>query len=99
MQLKSQEGRMLFAPTIEMIDSSQNIHSSSNNIKSPSQTIGSIIRGYKSAVTKQSKLHNDESPLWQRGYYEKIIRNKTTFNTISSYIRNNPKNWELSIEI
>ena len=85
MQLKCQEGRMQFAPT----------NYANTNFKSPSHTIGSIIRGYKSAVTKQSISHNKESPLWQRDYYEKIIRTKTAFNTISRYIRNNPQNWEV----
>ena len=85
MQLKCREGRMQFAPT----------NYANTNFKSPSHTIGSIIRGYKSAVTKQSISHNKESPLWQRDYYEKIIRTKTAFNTISRYIRNNPQNWEV----
>jgi REP element-mobilizing transposase RayT len=98
MPLKSREGRMLFAPTIELIDSSKNITSSNTNFKSPSHTIGAIIRGYKSAVTKQSKSHIKEFPLWQRDYHERIIRNKTAFCTISRYIRNNPQNWEVNIE-
>ncbi len=34
-------------------------------------------------------------PLWQRNYYEHIIRNETTFEQIRQYIRNNPLEWEL----
>ncbi len=37
------------------------------------QTIGSIIRGYKSSVTKQINI---AQPIWHRNYYEHIIRNK-----------------------
>lgn len=63
--------------------------------KSPSQTLGSILRGYKSAVTKQVKqLYSiSEIRLWQRNYYEHIIRNEVSYNNISDYIVNNPYNW------
>lgn len=32
--------------------------------------------------------------LWQRNYHENIIRNEKSYQTISTYITNNPKNWE-----
>jgi len=32
--------------------------------------------------------------LWQRNYYEHIIRNKTELNKIQEYIRLNPEMWE-----
>lgn len=32
--------------------------------------------------------------IWQRNYYEIIIRNKQAFLNISNYIKNNPKNWK-----
>lgn len=31
--------------------------------------------------------------LWQRNYYEHIIRNEQSYQTISNYIINNPANW------
>jgi putative transposase len=31
--------------------------------------------------------------LWQRNYYEHIIRDKAALQTIRQYIRNNPKSW------
>ena len=42
-------------------------------VRGPSQTIGAIIRGYKSAVTRQLGLNGG---LWQRNYYESIIRDE-----------------------
>jgi len=33
-------------------------------------------------------------PLWQRNYYEHIIRDEQSYQRISSYIINNPKNWK-----
>lgn len=62
-------------------------------LHSPSNTIGAIIRGYKSAVTSQLK-EKIGSEIWQRNYYEHIIRNETAFNQIRQYIMNNPFTWE-----
>jgi len=61
--------------------------------RSPSQTIGAIIRGYKSSVTKQVGLLGFDEKLWQRNYYEHIIRNEQSYQTISDYIINNPTKW------
>ncbi len=32
--------------------------------------------------------------LWQRNYWEHIIRNEKTYKRISEYIKNNPYNWD-----
>jgi REP element-mobilizing transposase RayT len=67
--------------------------------RSPSQTIGSIVRGFKIGVTKwihQIEMVKNISPqpnVWQRNYYEHIIRNDDELHRIRQYIRNNPQNW------
>ena len=118
--------------------------------KSPSQTIGAIIRGFKGAATKrikalirENRLNNNSSTgesqfaqkdlpqgesqfaptqisqknqrtgesqfaptdnaptekidlsksIWQRDYYEIIIRDSRSYHNISNYIINNPKKW------
>ncbi len=33
--------------------------------------------------------------LWQRDYWDIIIRNETMYNNIREYIINNPRSWEL----
>ena len=53
-----------------------------------SRTIGSIVRGFKIGVTKQLGYS-----VWQRNYYEIIIRNKKSYQRIVNYIINNPANW------
>jgi REP element-mobilizing transposase RayT len=58
--------------------------------KSPSKTIGSIIRGYKIGVTKWFHSNTEIDIVWQRNYYEHIIRDRESYQTISSYIFNNP---------
>ena len=53
-----------------------------------SQTIGSIVRGFKIGVTK----HVGYS-IWQRNYYEHIIQNDMPLTRIRQYIANNPKKY------
>lgn len=66
-------------------------------LQSPSQTIGAIVRGYKSSVTKQINTSlsevNSFQQIWQRNYYEHIIRNEQSYQNISEYIVNNPAKW------
>ena len=60
-------------------------------------SLGAIIRGYKSAVTYAINGAENQrgAVLWQRNYYDHIIRNEREFNNIRWYIFNNPRNWEL----
>lgn len=112
------------------------------NPKSPSHTIGAIIRGFKGASTKkinlllnstgESQFARKESQfarnspqyspiesqfarkasqfslkepqfapseftknrIWQRNYYEHIIRNQNDYERIEKYILDNPSNWK-----
>ncbi len=63
--------------------------------KSPSQTIGAIVRGFKSAATKQINAQRGARgiPVWQRNYYEHIIRSAPDMHRIAAYIQNNPAQW------
>jgi REP element-mobilizing transposase RayT len=65
--------------------------------KSPSQTIGSIIRGFKSAGTKQVNLllNTPTAPFWQRNYYEHVIRDEDDYWRIYNYIDANPEKWQI----
>jgi REP element-mobilizing transposase RayT len=67
-----------------------------NVLRSPSQTIGAIIRGFKSAVTKRiNQIRNTPGhPVWQRNYYEHVIRNEDGMNRIREYIIANPAKWD-----
>jgi putative transposase len=63
-------------------------------------TLGDIIGGFKSITTDKYILgvnNNGWTPfngkLWQRNYYEHIIRNEIELNRIREYIQNNPLNW------
>ena len=63
-------------------------------LRSPSKTIGSIVRGYKIGVTKWFRIHSDIGKIWQHNYYENIIRDEQSHHRISEYIINNPTNWK-----
>jgi len=62
--------------------------------QSPSNNIGAIVRGYKSSVTRQFGLLGFNEKLWQRNYYEHIIRNEKSCYQISEYIQTNPVKWQ-----
>jgi REP element-mobilizing transposase RayT len=57
------------------------------------QTIGSIVRGFKIGVTKWFRQYTDIYNVWQRNYYEHIIRNDMEWQRIRQYIVNNPIHW------
>lgn len=59
-------------------------------------TIPTIIRSFKSAVTKRiNELSGLPGiPLWQRNFYDHIIRNENSMNEIRECIRHNPMHWE-----
>jgi REP element-mobilizing transposase RayT len=63
-------------------------------LRSPSKTIGSIVRGYKIGVTKWFRSNENMENIWQRNYWEHIIRDEQSYHRIVKYIINNPKNWK-----
>jgi REP element-mobilizing transposase RayT len=64
-----------------------------SNISPKSNSISTIVRSYKSAVTKHAhRLGFDFA--WQTRFHDHIIRNGESFEKISNYIINNPVNWQ-----
>lgn len=62
-------------------------------------TISEIVGAYKSIVSNAClqlfKSHDKTmGKLWQRNYYEHIIRDERAYNNISNYIINNPAKWD-----
>ena len=58
-------------------------------------SLSTIIGAFKSAVTRQiNQVRNIQGlPVWQRNYYDHIIRNETELNRIRQYISHNPLQW------
>ena len=59
-------------------------------------SLGAIIRAYKSSVSYRiHAMHGcNVAPVWQRNYYEHIIRDDEDYRRIAEYIQNNPQRWE-----
>ncbi len=73
------DGRMPYAPTLW----------------SPAQTVGSIVRGFKAVVTRRvgTLCGTPDVRVWQRNYYEHVIRDDGDLDRIRAYIANNILRW------
>ncbi len=63
-------------------------------------SIPTIIRMFKSAVTREIKRLDYPFfySIWQRNYYEHIIRNENELDCICKYIQENPLRWQYDKE-
>ena len=64
--------------------------------KSTKNSVPTIIKLFKASVTKRINIIRGEPghPVWQRNYYEHVIRNENELDRIREYIINNPFNWQ-----
>ncbi len=91
----------LHATSKQIIEQNKTLHATSlqqnknqySEISPKSNSISTIIRSYKSAVTKHAR-RLQYNFAWQTRFHDHIIRNNNSFNRISEYIINNPTNWE-----
>ncbi|MBN2249280.1 MAG: transposase [Campylobacterales bacterium] len=70
-------------------------------LENASISLSGVIQKFKSMTTckyidgvRNHLWETFDKKLWQRNYYEHIIRNDQSLDTIQNYIINNPKNWE-----
>lgn len=61
-----------------------------------SASLSSIVGTFKAAVTRRiNRQRNTPShPIWQRNYYEHIIRHERDLDMLRHYIQTNPASWE-----
>lgn len=59
------------------------------------RSLGSFIAGFKASVTSRAGRELNMTGIWQRNYYEHIVRSDRELSNIRWYIRNNPLNWQL----
>ncbi len=74
---------------IVILSSAQNNHS-----------LSEIIRGYKTWSARKINQHRNltKAPVWQRSFYDHIIRDDNDLLRIQQYIQNNPQKWALDQE-
>lgn len=55
-----------------------------------------IIRAFKSFSARQINLHRGIAgvPVWQRSFYERILRDEGEWDRARKYILQNPQNWQ-----
>ena len=58
-----------------------------------SKSIGRLVAAFKTVVCKsiRTQLQNPDIQIWQRNYWERIIRSGLELTYVQQYIRNNPQ--------
>jgi putative transposase len=71
-------------------------HAPPSDIVSPRTGLPEIVRALKSFFARRiNAMRNTPGvAIWQRDYYEHIIRNETELQAIRDYIINNPAGWD-----
>ena len=62
------------------------------------RSIGSIVRGFKIGVSKWFREKTPGAVVWQRNYYDHLIRDDKSYYYIRQYIRQNPEQWTFDSE-
>jgi len=57
-------------------------------------SVGAVVASFKSAVTRRAGRELDLGNIWQRNYYEHILRGQADYERITGYILDNPVNWD-----
>jgi putative transposase len=56
--------------------------------------LGVVINGFKSSVTRRVRASSGRDlAIWQRGYFDRIVRNERELDAIRDYIATNPARW------
>ena len=61
-------------------------------------SIPTIVRSYKASVTRRIQRERNATAIWQRNYYERVIRNDEAHHRISLYIESNVARWVMDNE-
>ena len=63
--------------------------------KAISGSLATFVGAYKSAVARRINITHGTpaQEVWQRGYYERVVRDERELNRIREYILMNPERW------
>ena len=60
------------------------------------RSVVSKLMGYiKMNASKAIRSHYGDIPVWQRGYYDHVIRNQEDYIALAEYIQTNPLRWKM----
>ena len=58
------------------------------------QSLSSVVGSYKSAVSRKIHTISPNVSVWQKSYYDHVIRTEESYLNIWKYIDENPIRWE-----
>ena len=58
-----------------------------------SRSVGALVATLKGKATREIREYEPEITVWQRGYWDRIVRDEQELNRIREYIRLNPERW------
>jgi len=63
-------------------------------------SLGIVVGNLKAVTARRINIirHLPGADVWQRNYYEHVVRNERALQRIREYISNNPLSWDLDIE-
>jgi len=64
------------------------------------KSLGRLVGAFKTVSTRRINLlrGTPQSPVWQRGFYEHVVRTSDSLERIRAYISTNPLRWALDPE-
>ena len=64
------------------------------------KSLGRLIGAFKTVLTKRINRVRDRRgvPVWQRDYYEHVIRSDSELDRVRRYIVDNPASWSLDVD-
>ena len=59
------------------------------------RSLSGMVAGYKAAVTRRwrAEIGNPDVIVWQRNFYEHVVRDQEDYRAILAYIDDNPRRW------
>lgn len=69
-------------------------------LKNPATSLSEIVRAFKTFSARHINILRGTQgmPVWQRNYFERVIRDENELLLVREYIRNNPMQWALDEE-
>ena len=63
-------------------------------------SLGAVIGNFKSITTRRINQirHSPGGAIWQRNFYDRVVRHERELDAVRQYIRDNPANWALDKE-
>ena len=97
-------GTIYRAPTVALsgtVEVESSIKAGKEQFSQPvAGSLPTVIRTFKAAVTRNARrtMQVGSIRIWQRGYFDRVIRNERELERVREYIANNPAKWDLDTE-